>query len=268
MNHRNTKETVLIRSGIYSTTIYEMEVWTLADNPDFTDEEFKEQLENYGWMNCGLCRDSVGLFPTKESALEHLDMMYDDPYDNNRELYCAFIREKAMHCMMQPNDYIKEWTYVKGHIIDESLVRNYAEDENPFFGRPKEMVRFQRGDIVMIPDGYSGHWGIVWDTPISSEYIKETNDRIERETGARGDKYSGMDWTDDQYTILTDNEGSHEHILAHYVLRASHVPEYVRKTLEEGLRATVRYVITEEQDVTSPNSDIFRKNRITSHPSG
>lgn len=89
----------------------------------------------------------------------------------------------------------------------------------------------------MIPDSYSGHWGIVWDTPISPEYIKETNDRIERETGVRGNKFSGMDWSDDQYTILTNNEDymtSHEHILAHHVLPARHVPEYVRKILEKG----------------------------------
>lgn len=237
MNHRDSQKSVLIRTGLYSTTLFEMEVWALADNREYTDEGYREQLENSGWMNCGLSREAVGLFPTKERALEHLDMMYEDPYDKDRELYCAFIREKAMHCMMQPNDYIKEWTYVYGLLHDESLVRNYAEDENPFHGRPKEMIRFTRGDIVMIPDSYSGHWGIVWDTPISPEYIKETNDRIERETGVRGNKFSGMDWSDDQYTILTNNEDymtSHEHILAHHVLPARHVPEYVRKILEKG----------------------------------
>lgn len=238
MNHRDTKESVLIRIGLYSSTIYEMELWTLANDKEYTDEEYKEQLEDSGFMECGLCRESVGLFPTKERALEHLEMMYDDPFAEDRELYCAFIREKAMCCMMQPGYYLKEWTYVHGLLRDESVVRNFAEVENPFCGRPKEMIRFKRGDIVMIPDRHEGHWGIVYDTPITPEYIKDVNDRIERETGVRGNKFSGMDWSDDQYIILTNGEyymASHEHILAHHVLPAMHVPKYVRKVLEEGV---------------------------------
>lgn len=236
MNHRDTKQSVLIRKGLYSSTIYEMEVWSLANDLEYTDEEYEEQLEAYGCMCCGLCRESVGLFPTKERALEHLKMMYEDPFAEDRELYCAFIREKAMYCMMQPNDYIKEWTYVHGLMHDESLIRNFAEEENPFCGRPKEMIRFKRGDIVMIPDTYNGHWGIVWGTPVTPEYTKEVNDRIERETGVRGTKFSMMDWFDDQYTILTNGEDYMAlQILAHHVLPAWSVPEYVRKVLEKGV---------------------------------
>lgn len=238
MNHRDTKESVLIRKGLYSSTIYEMELWSLANDQEYTDEEYEEQLKYNGYLDCGLRRESVGLFPTKERALEDLEMMCEDPFAKDRELYCAFIRERAMYCMMLPNDYLKEWTYVHGLLRDESLVRNFAEEENPFGGRPKEMIRFKKGDIVMIPDRHEGHWGIVYDTPITPEYIKEVNDRIESETGVRGTKFSGMDWSDDQYTILTNGEdymASHEHILAHHVLPAVHVPEYVRKVLEEGV---------------------------------
>lgn len=240
MNHRDTKDSVLICSGLYSSTIYEMEVLSLANNQEYTDEEYDEQLDEYGYMCCGLRRESVGLFPTKERALEELEMMYDDPFAEDRELYGAFIREKAMCCMMQPNDYLKEWAYVNGLLHDESLLRNFAEDENPFFGRPKEMIRFKKGDIVMIPDGYDGHWGIVYGTPITPDEIKEVNDRIERETGIRGTKFSRMDWSDDQYIILTNEGeymGSHEHILAHHVLPALHVPKYVRKNLDNLIPA-------------------------------
>lgn len=235
MNHRDTKESVLIHTGLYSTTIFEMETWALANDQEYTDEEFQAQLKYNGCMDCGLRKESVGLFPTKERALEHLEMMYEDPFAKDRELYCAFIREKAMSCMMQPDDYIKEWTYVNGLLLDESLLRNFAEDENPFCGRPQEMIRFKKGDIVMIPDGYCGHWGIVWDPPVSPE----VNDRIERESSNRGTKCSGMDWSDDQYTILTNVKDyivSYEHILAHHVLPTWSVPEYVRKVLEEGLK--------------------------------
>lgn len=236
MNHRDTTESVLIRSGLYSSTIFEMEVWTLANDQDYTDEVFEEQLKHNGCMDCGLRRESVGLFPTKEHALEDLKMMYEDPFAEDRELYCAFIRERAMNCMMQPDDYLKEWTYVHGLLRDESLVRNFAEEENPFCGRPKEMIRFKRGDIVMIPDGYDGHWGIVWGTPLTPENIEEMDKRAQRKFGDIGKVLSRKDWSDDQYTILT-SENSHEHILAHRVLPAWDVPEYVRKNLDNLIPA-------------------------------
>lgn len=195
MKHRDTAESVYINYGCYSSTIFEMELWSLEEDFQckYSEEEFKEQLECDCKMRCGLSKESIGLFPSRERALEDLEIMYENPYEEDRELYAAFIRQRAMCCMMQPSDYLKEWTYVLGHLHDESIVRNFAEDENPFCGRPKEMIRFKRGDIVMIPDRYDGHWGIVCEVPVTIEHIKDVNDRIEAETGIRGEKYSGMD---------------------------------------------------------------------------
>lgn len=241
MKHRDTTQSVLICTGLYSTTIFEMEIWSIAKKHQYTNEEYLKQIEDTGCMNCGLRRERVGLFPTKERALEDLDMMYEDSFGVDKDLYCAFIREKAMCCMMHPSDYLKEWTYVYGLLRDESLVRNFAEKENPFCGRPKEMVRFKKGDIVMIPDMCGGHWGIVWETPVTPDFIQEVNDRIERETGVPGTKYSTMDWSDDHYTILTNGggfEGGHEHVLAHHVLPApTNVPDFVCEILESNLHA-------------------------------
>ena len=41
-----------------------------------------------------------------------------------------------MCCMMDAGDYLKEWTYYYCDLFDESLVRNYCENKNPFLGRP------------------------------------------------------------------------------------------------------------------------------------
>lgn len=239
MKHSETNKSVMIRPGLYSSTIFEMEIWTLEEENELTGEDYRDQLAIYSRMDCGLHNAGCGLFSSKERALDGLEMMYDDAYDANRDLYCAFIRERAMYCIMQPCEYLKEWTYVHGLLHDESIVRNYDEINNPFVGRPKEMVRYKRGDIVMIPDGYLGHWGIVWGTPVTPEYIKEVNDQIESETGTPGNKFSIMDWSDDCYCILTNGdgfEGGHEHISAHHVLPALNVPDFVRNTLEEGLQ--------------------------------
>ena len=70
MKHRDTTESVEIRKGMFSSTIFEMELWTLSNDLQFSDEEYQEQLQYNGKMSCGLQLDSTGLFPTKEEALD------------------------------------------------------------------------------------------------------------------------------------------------------------------------------------------------------
>ena len=174
----------------------------------------------------------MGLYRSKKEALEFLDMMYDDPYADDRDLHLAFIRERALCCMMQPEDYLKEWTYIHGILHDESIVRNYDEENNPFFGRPKEMIHFKRGDIVMITDGLRGHWGVVCGTPFCAKNT-EVNKRVELPKVSTG--LVQKDYSDDSYIIIHNSNGDHEHILSNRVIPAVDVPDFVRETLEEGL---------------------------------
>lgn len=239
MNQVNEDGYKLICPGIYSSTLFEMEVWSMYNDFMYTDEEYQEQLDNDGRMDCGLNKEKTGLFPTREMALDDLDMMTDDSYDVDRELYFCFIRERAMCCMMYAADYLKEWTYCHGLLFDESLVRNYCEDEFPFLGRPQEMINFHHGDIVMIPDTYDGHWGIVCEVPPTIERVKAHNERVEKEHGKQVANLCSLGWSDDSYVILTSDEGyvSHEHIPAHHVLPTPlcGVPAFVEKKLKEGL---------------------------------
>lgn len=234
MKHRDLKQSVRIYHGIYSYPIYEMEIWSLK-NEEFSKEEYERQLKSWYEMDCGLQREGVGLYRSKKEALEFLDMMYDDPYGDDRELHLAFLRERALCCMMQPEDYLKEWTYLHGILHDESIVRNYDEENNPFFGRPKEMIHFKRGDIVMIPDGLSGHWGIVGKQPFSTEITGEESNAANAANDSPTGKHAQKDYTDDSYIIIHNSNGDHEHILSHRVLPAVNVPDFVRETLEEGL---------------------------------
>lgn len=231
MKHRDLEQSVRIYRGIYSAPIYEMEIWSLK-NEEFTQEEYERQLKSWYEMDCGLQREGRGLYRSKKEALEFLDMMYDDPYDDDRDLHLAYIRERALCCMMQPEDYLKEWTYIHGILHDESIVRNYDEENNPFFGRPKEMIHFKRGDIVMTTDGLRGHWGIVCGTPFCAENT-EVRKRAENQKYSKG--VIQKDYSDDSYIIIHNSDGDHEHILAHHVLPARDVPDFVRETLEEGL---------------------------------
>ena len=240
MNQKH--ENKLIKTGLYSSTIFEMEVWSLSDDNVYTDREYQEQLDSDGLMDCGMNKELTGLFPTREQALSELEMMSEDPFAPDRDLYCAFVRERAMCCMMNASDYLKEWTYNYCLLLDESLVRNYCEEENPFLGRSKDKIRFRHGDIVMVPDAYSAHWGIVCEVPPTEEQVEKIHDK-EKRTGTRG---YGLDWSDDNYIILTSDEGaaSHEHILAHRVLPAPlrAIPAFVESKLKEGLCKADEYV--------------------------
>ena len=99
MKHRDLKQSVRIYRGIYSYPIYEMEIWSLK-NEEFSKEEYERQLKSWYKIDCGLQREGVGLYRSKKEALEFLDMMYDDPYGDDRELHLAFLRERALCCMM------------------------------------------------------------------------------------------------------------------------------------------------------------------------
>lgn len=238
MKHRELDQSVRIYQGIYSSTIYEMEFWLLSNAP-YTIEEYKQQLKERVVMDCRLERDCVGLYRSKKEALESLDMIYDDcTFDDDQDLHLVLIRERALCCMMQPEYYLKEWTYIQGILHDESIVRNYDVKNNPFFGRPKEMIHFKRGDIVMIADGLRGHWGIICDTPFCSENIDGKNSTDNQEKQSKEEMVIQKDYSDDSYIIITDGEGNHEHILSHHILPAFDVPEFVRTTLEAGLLAS------------------------------
>lgn len=43
MKHRETKQSVLIRTGLYSSTIFELEVWTLANDSGFQTKNLKNK---------------------------------------------------------------------------------------------------------------------------------------------------------------------------------------------------------------------------------
>ena len=157
------------------------------------------------------------MYHTKERALEEIDMFLDIVHDTEEylDLPIFLLREKSLCITLKPHSYIKEWTYDGKFLIDESLVRNYALQDYPFMGRPKEMIRHKVGDIVMVVEDGCSFWGVVASVPRT---------------------YDGKphgDYSDDQYTIYT-SAGCHSHCLAHHVLEAS-VPECVEELLKAEL---------------------------------
>lgn len=215
MMKKETRNTIEVFPCVYSAPYYELEAWTKMGETDM--EDALNQLENQGEIDANYRIDCVGVFHTKERALQKIEEFLDGMRD--REGYVGlpifFLREKPLCSMLEPHSYIKEWTYVGARLIDESLVRNYALQDYPFMGRPKEMIRHKVGDIVMAVEGGCSFWGVVASVPRT---------------------YDGKphgDYSDDQYTIYTSTD-CHSHCLAHHVLKAS-VPECVEELLKAEL---------------------------------
>jgi hypothetical protein len=120
----------------------------------------------------------------------------------------------SLFMMMPPGTYIKEWTYEHALLADESLVRNYAERDYPFLGRPQEMIQHSEGDIVVAVEADHAFWGVVGGLPPIY------------------DGHEHGDWSDDQYLVWSA-PGHHHHIRAHHVLCPwSPVPSFITPLLE------------------------------------
>ena len=52
MNNEKENGSKLIKTGTYSSMIFELEVWSLYNDNVYTDREYQEQLDFDGRMDC------------------------------------------------------------------------------------------------------------------------------------------------------------------------------------------------------------------------
>lgn len=221
---------IKVCEGWYSGSVYEMETWIRCDKNEPSDEDIVAEMHEQGFVSCANYERHVGYYPTRQRAEETLDELHESCWEQDHDLDFAVIRQKVMYVQMAPTDYIKEWTYgwdTKHTPIDETLVRNYDLDRNPFMGRPKEMIRHKVDDIVIVYNDGEAYWGIVCALPPTPEEVKENPERT-------------LDYSDDCYTIITSDTGlnSHEHVPSHRVMKADWLrpPKRVVELLKEALK--------------------------------
>ena len=205
MKHREPEQSILVFPYCYSQPYYELEAWVKTKGIE--KEDAMQWLERHGYIPCNMALDRIGIFPTKERAESTMEELCD-----TLENYpCRFIREKPLYMMMPPDKYIKEWSYRYSRLEDVSLVRNYAEKDYPFLGRPEGMIRHKIGDVVQVVEGQQAFWGVVGGIPPI---------------------YDGQnhgDWTDDCYSIwLTPNQK--RRVRTHHVFDfLTSMPDYVEE---------------------------------------
>ena len=157
---------------------------------------------------------SMGFFSTQENAVEAMQYFLADftnvDYDCKYPTWLGFIVTKYV-VDSDKCEPLYQCTYThEGKFNDENL----ADENGVFRGRPAELLRFSKGDIVEVYDGEAG-LGIVYGTPLSPEHCSLIATPDER------GRYTILDRTDDQYTILffaNNPEGYyHSHIESQFV---------------------------------------------------
>lgn len=223
-----SEEKIKVCTGVYSGCIYEMETWVRRDEEYMhSDEDIVMEMEEQGYVACANYERMIGLYPTRERAEQTLEELHEYCWESDLSLDFAIIRQKVTHIQMNPADYIKEWSYKWGGVKnDETLVRNFDLEHNPFLGRPKEMIHHHVGDIVSVFHGHDVHWGIICALPPTPEDVNKKQPNIP------------FDYSDDCYIVITANTGydSHEHVPSHYVANTGlFPPKKVVEMLKEGL---------------------------------
>ena len=205
----NSSNGVRVYPDVYAEPYYELVTWTKTK--ECSNDLALHDLRYNGHIYAGYHQSGIGVFFDKESALSKMQELVEADGDTGFHRY-FYLREKPQAVMMGEYDYIKEYTYDNGHLVDESVVCNYDVKNNPFMGRTEEQIQHKVGDIVLVLTDYESYWGIVSHIP---------------------PKYDGQPQgtlLDDTYRVCTSANNQWK-IMAHRVLKPHDVPDYVEKLL-------------------------------------
>lgn len=136
------------------------------------------------------------------------------------------------------NEIGATWVYdQEGKLIEISstIVGEGKFPDSSFFGRSKERIRFQEGDIVEIVCGDTVHLAIVGAEGPTVEWFWGLYGRSMMERNKYGKGYYGADWGDDCYYVI-DAPGCHAHPHVTSVMKPRlPIPQDTREYFEECL---------------------------------
>ena len=156
-----------------------------------------------------------------------------------RDVFCYYIPEKPLGFMLSKGEYLSQRVYdAEGRCIDKSLcstgfgtyspnICNQPEydrhNDETFYGRSEEQIRFHKGDIVEVLRGHEVRLAVVVGTPPTTEWISKKRKEIQDSIGAEVMPFE-FDCSDDSYTVI-DGPGYeyHDHVSAIQVF-APHYP--------------------------------------------
>lgn len=134
-----------------------------------------------------------------------------------RDDYLGFIMyERIVDSRPDEDNYVSIHTFnADGDLNDRSMMDAYRK----FHGRPQELIRFKRGEIVEVVDYYRVELCIVAAQPPSIDDFERIKVRAEADMSKRGvaDYIYEMDDGDDQYMVYPVNGDYHLHVRSEMV---------------------------------------------------
>lgn len=166
-------------------------------------------------------RNTLGYFSSLEKAEEF--MLHNVKNNREKEDYGFFITEIFLNPCLGVSDTPKHYySYnANGELNDEQVLGDEKGELLPFYYRPKEKIRFKKGDIVEEVCGDEVVLGIVAWLPTDEEEFERKKIRWQRlrEENSLYDiviqNGTTMDSTDDCYGIFWLGKGdTHSHVMA------------------------------------------------------
>lgn len=175
--------------------------------------------------------------------LMHQDILYrkkqKETDDWMRDVFCYYISEKPLGIMLSKGEYLSQRMYdAKESLIDKSLcstgfgtynpnICNQSEydrhDDETFYGRSEEQIRFHKGDIVEVLMGHKVKLAVVVGTPPTTEWISKKRKEIQDRMGTEAMPFE-FDISDDSYTVINGpGYDYHDHVSTMQVF-APHYP--------------------------------------------
>lgn len=179
------------------------------------------------------------LFLSFEDALAGLRRNIESA-DESSPFYCHRITQLPVG--HDDSEHGARWLYgADGNLIDYTISCRTGEPENfHFFGRPKERIRFKKGDIVEVCDRNEVRLMLVAAPEPTVEECWEIYQRCKISAARDGrDFYYSQDSSDDQ-CVLIDGPGYeyHEHIQPTYIMKPRFpVPAELRREMHGWLDA-------------------------------
>lgn len=183
---------------------------------------------------------TIGIYSSLDKTYEALQAyVVDDSYKLWEKKYTMgfIVRETKLDDELAWG--ISIHTYTKtGEPNDELFIADeeYPDWDKPFYGRPKEKIRFKPGDIVEVYQGNESELSIICHTTLSTEEFEEYKAWWE-ERGVLPENGTRFDSTDDCYLTYSIGIGdTHNHPGAAYIFAPTRkVPAKLRLQLQAKL---------------------------------
>lgn len=199
----------------------------------------KIELENLNYPIRKTRKYTLGIYSSLDKTYEALQEFVAEEEPYMKYIMGYIVEERVFDASYWDNVIISTYTYTNG-ILNDGCVWTNENDPgglNPFYGRPKEKIRFKLGDIVEVCQGGESELHIIHHTPTSTEeFEKRCKARWEKE-GDSPENGTWLDSTDDCYMAYSIGIGdTHGHPEAPYVFAPTKkVPSKIKRKLQGKL---------------------------------